>query len=110
MDVTAALTAIQRYRVTEMSSTVDNYVALMDHPEFSDYDLSSLQGARTMSFVLPAPGATLDAETLTTWAKENMATYKVPRFEIVDELPMTATGKIKKGDLIERANGLKGNQ
>ena len=28
-----------------------------------------------------------------------MATYKVPEIRVVDELPLTATGKVKKGEL-----------
>lgn len=30
------------------------------------------------------------------WCRANMATYKVPRVRIVNELPLTATGKVKK--------------
>ena len=39
------------------------------------------------------------AEELTRWCRQNMATYKVPVIRIVEELPMTATGKVKKGEL-----------
>ncbi|MDQ4118115.1 MAG: AMP-binding protein [Actinomycetota bacterium] len=42
-------------------------------------------------------------EELRRWATENMAAFKVPEFEIVDQLPMTTTGKIRKGDLFDRA-------
>lgn len=39
-------------------------------------------------------------EELVAWSKENMAAYKYPRiFEIREELPMTATGKILKREL-----------
>ena len=38
---------------------------------------------------------------LHAWAKLNMAGYKVPVVTIIDEMPMTATGKIRKGDLFE---------
>lgn len=41
----------------------------------------------------------LTAEDLRAWCTANMATYKVPFFRIVDELPMTATGKVKKEEL-----------
>lgn len=39
---------------------------------------------------------------LTAWCKETMATYKCPEIRIVDALPMTATGKVKKGELAKR--------
>jgi long-chain acyl-CoA synthetase len=39
-------------------------------------------------------------DDLVAWAKEQMASYKYPRIvEFVDELPMTATGKILKREL-----------
>jgi long-chain acyl-CoA synthetase len=39
-------------------------------------------------------------DDLVAWAKEQMAGYKYPRIvELVDELPMTATGKILKREL-----------
>lgn len=39
------------------------------------------------------------AEDLVRWCRENMATYKVPSVILVEELPMTATGKVKKEEL-----------
>jgi long-chain acyl-CoA synthetase len=35
--------------------------------------------------------------------RQNMAPYKIPRFRIVEEMPMTTTGTIKKGELLEVA-------
>jgi acyl-CoA synthetase (AMP-forming)/AMP-acid ligase II len=66
------------------------------------------RGQLPLAFVEPAPGAELDAESLTAWARQNMASYKVPRFEIVDQLPTTATGKVKKGELLELARRVAG--
>ena len=34
------------------------------------------------------------------WCRARMAVYKVPEIRIVDALPMTATGKVKKGELV----------
>ncbi len=60
-----------------------------------------------MAFVVPVPGASLDADALVAWSRENMANYKVPRhFEIVDELPANASGKVLKFELRERAKTL----
>ena len=43
-------------------------------------------------------------EHLLAWAKERMANYKVPRrVEIVDALPVNASGKVLKHELRERA-------
>ncbi len=57
-----------------------------------------------MAFVVPAPGATLAPESIVAWCRENMANYKVPRHvEIVDALPMNATGKVTKFVLREQA-------
>ena len=45
-------------------------------------------------------GASVTEEELVAWGKEQMAAYKYPRIvEFVDDLPMTATGKILKREL-----------
>ena len=60
-----------------------------------------------MAFVVPTPGASLDAEALVAWSRDNMANYKVPRFfEVVDELPANASGKVLKNDLRDRAKAV----
>jgi acyl-CoA synthetase (AMP-forming)/AMP-acid ligase II len=57
-----------------------------------------------LAFVVPVPGVTLDNESLIAWSRDNMANYKVPRrFEILDELPSNASGKVLKFELRERA-------
>ena len=46
----------------------------------------------------------LNAEDIIEWSRDQMANYKVPRaVEIVDELPLNATGKVMKDALRERA-------
>ncbi|QRY63946.1 AMP-binding protein [Gordonia sp. PDNC005] len=60
------------------------------------------KGQVPVAFVVIADGGP-DRTALDAWARENLATYKVPEIVIVDALPMTATGKIRKGDLLERA-------
>lgn len=50
-----------------------------------------------------APGAALDLETLLAFCSERLAKYKLPKsLEIVDELPRTASGKVRKAELRER--------
>ncbi|MCY1355653.1 Long-chain-fatty-acid--CoA ligase [compost metagenome] len=39
------------------------------------------------------------ADTLHAWCREQMAVYKVPEIRILPELPLTATGKVRKVEL-----------
>lgn len=56
-------------------------------------------------FVVPAPGVTVDPDALLELCRANLAEYKVPdRVEIVESLPMTAAGKIRKVELSPPAN------
>ncbi len=41
-------------------------------------------------------------EDLKSWCRENMAGYKVPEIRIVDQLPLTATGKVQKESLKDK--------
>jgi acyl-CoA synthetase (AMP-forming)/AMP-acid ligase II len=57
-----------------------------------------------MAFVVPAPGKSPTPAEVIAWCRENMANYKVPRrVEVVDALPLTASGKVMKFALRERA-------
>ncbi|MFV0475631.1 MAG: AMP-binding protein [Pikeienuella sp.] len=47
----------------------------------------------------PEKAGELDAKAIEAWCGEAMATYKRPEVRIVEELPMTATGKVKKEEL-----------
>ncbi|MEU4998632.1 AMP-binding protein [Streptomyces sp. NPDC021622] len=60
-------------------------------------------GQRPYAYVRTVEGSALTAQELREWAAGAMATYKVPGIELLDELPLTATGKIKKTELAERA-------
>lgn len=52
------------------------------------------------AFVVARPETSLTAEELAGWSRENMANYKVPRiFELVDDLPRNASGKVLKTTL-----------
>ena len=60
-------------------------------------------GEDTRAFVVRAEGATLDAEALEAWARERLASNKVPRsYRFVAELPRNALGKVLKRELRER--------
>jgi long-chain acyl-CoA synthetase len=54
-------------------------------------------GQEVRALVVPAFNQPLAAEMLRTWARERLAGFKCPRLiEIVDELPRTPTGKIRR--------------
>ena len=57
-----------------------------------------------MAFVVPRPGASVEESELIAWSRERMANYKVPRrVEILDALPLNASGKVLKIDLRQLA-------
>ncbi|MGX7727838.1 long-chain-fatty-acid--CoA ligase [Rhodococcus sp. 2H158] len=80
---------------------------LLTHPEVSLAAVIGVpheeHGEEIKAFVIPTPDSTLDPDTLRAWCKEQFASYKYPRIiEVVDSLPMTSTGKIRKRDLAKR--------
>ncbi|MCA1512608.1 AMP-binding protein [Bradyrhizobium sp. NBAIM01] len=50
-DAVGAMAAIDKYKVTMTAMPVDSAVEMMDHPRWSEFDLSSLQQVRVVSFV-----------------------------------------------------------
>lgn len=52
-----------------------------------------------VAFVVLKPGGAETADSLQAWCREAMAVYKVPQIRLLDSLPMTATGKVKKNEL-----------
>jgi acyl-CoA synthetase (AMP-forming)/AMP-acid ligase II len=56
-----------------------------------------------MAFVVPRPGHVVEPDALIAWCREQMANYKAPRFvEIIDALPLNASGKVLKYELRAR--------
>jgi len=52
------------------------------------------------AFLLLRPGRTIEESALKEWCRERLAAYKVPvHMRIVDDLPRTAAGKVRKPDL-----------
>lgn len=79
---------------------------LMTHPDVSLAAVVGVphesHGEEVKAFVIRHEGATLTEEELVAWGKEQMASYKYPRIvTFVDALPMTATGKILKRELVD---------
>jgi fatty-acyl-CoA synthase len=71
------------------------------HPKILDISVvgvpDPLLGETVMAFVIPRPGQTLTAEEVVEFARGKIANFKVPRYvEIVDQFPMTGSGKVQK--------------
>jgi fatty-acyl-CoA synthase len=58
-----------------------------------------------MAWVRLRPGAAaLTAESLRKFCRGQLAHYKIPRYvHIVDDFPMTVTGKVRKVEMRERS-------
>jgi acyl-CoA synthetase (AMP-forming)/AMP-acid ligase II len=78
--------------------------ALDQHPEIYDvavFGIPSEQwGEAVHATVVRAPGSSLTAEEVTAFARQHLASYKVPRsVEFTAELPRTGSGKLLKRQL-----------
>jgi acyl-CoA synthetase (AMP-forming)/AMP-acid ligase II len=63
-----------------------------------------LRGEVPVAFVVPAAGTAIAPDAVLTWAKRNIASYKVPRqVHVVGALPLNANGKVMKDVLRQRA-------
>jgi len=61
-------------------------------------------GEEVKAFVVRAAGASITEAELVAWCRQNLAAYKYPRIvEFAGSLPMTATGKVLKRELIKLA-------
>lgn len=61
-------------------------------------------GEVVIAYVVPKKGTELNSEGILEHCKRSIANYKVPRHvEIVEELPRTASGKVQKYVLRDRA-------
>jgi fatty-acyl-CoA synthase len=82
---------------------------LYTHPDILDAQVIGVPDAKygeeLMVWVHLRPGAsTLTAESLQSFCSGRLAHYKIPRYvHIVDEFPMTVTGKVRKVEMRQRA-------
>jgi acyl-CoA synthetase (AMP-forming)/AMP-acid ligase II len=81
---------------------------MLEHPDLAQVAIVGVPDARMgevgMAFVVPTVGHEVDPDDVLAWAREHMANYKVPRhLEVVDALPLNASGKVLKFELRERA-------
>lgn len=46
--------------------------------------------------LVPEARSRVGADDLLAWCRDHMATYKIPRIEVIDEMPLAPTGKVSK--------------
>jgi fatty-acyl-CoA synthase len=81
---------------------------LYTHPDIRDVQVigvpDQLRGEEVMAWVVARPGAALTSDEVKSYCKGKIAHFKIPRYvELVDEFPMTVTGKVQKYKLREAA-------
>jgi fatty-acyl-CoA synthase len=87
---------------------------LYTHPDILDAQVIGVPDARygeeLCAWVRLRPGAPeLTAEALRDYAAGKLAHYKIPRYvHLVEEFPMTVTGKVRKVEMRERSVQLLG--
>ena len=83
---------------------------MLAHPGISQVAVVGVPDTRMgevgVAFVVPRPGAAIDDTELIAWCRDQMANYKVPRrVEVIDALPLNASGKVLKYELRARVGG-----
>ena len=81
---------------------------LLDHPDVAQAAVVGVPDERMgevgYAFVVLRPGAAASADEIKQWARGHMANYKAPAtVEVVDALPLNASGKVLKFELRDRA-------
>ena len=87
---------------------------LYTHPDILDAQVIGVPdpayGEELMAWIRMRPGAAaLTAASLREFCSGQLAHYKIPRYvHVVDEFPMTVTGKVRKVEMRERAREILG--
>ncbi|UAL45492.1 AMP-binding protein [Sutcliffiella horikoshii] len=81
---------------------------LYSHPKIFDVQIVGVPdekfGEQVAAFIKVKPGESLDSQEVKDYCTGKISKYKIPYYvEIVDEYPMTASGKIQKFKLREHA-------
>ena len=89
-----------------MSGGVNVYAAevetaLESHPAVGQAAVLGLPdphwGERVVAVLRPASGVSVDPAEIEAYLRERLAPYKVPKqWEVVDDLPVTPYGKVRK--------------
>ena len=63
-----------------------------------------VRGQTPIAFVTVLASAkdSVSAQSLDAFCRERLAVYKIPEIRIVEALPMTATGKVRKEELAKQ--------
>jgi acyl-CoA synthetase (AMP-forming)/AMP-acid ligase II len=78
---------------------VESYINLMDDIKQSLVHSKSnpVYGEIPVAKILMQPGANFNKKALITHLRRYLSAYKIPiLFEVVDQLPLTASGKLKR--------------
>ncbi|WP_066367275.1 acyl-CoA synthetase [Herbidospora mongoliensis] len=112
MDAEGHLTIVDRVKDMYISGGENVYPAevegvLFTHPAVAEAAVVGMPdqkwGEAGRAFVVLRPGAVVDPGELADFLRTRLAKYKIPaRFEIVDSLPRTGSGKIRKTELRDR--------
>lgn len=98
----------------ENISTIEVESALFQHPAVLEAAVGACPdpkwGERPLAFVALKPGMQLSEQDLLGFARTRLAGFKIPSAIVFGELPKTATGKIKKFELRERARLFQGEE
>ncbi|MEA3238482.1 MAG: hypothetical protein U9Q94_01655, partial [Candidatus Bipolaricaulota bacterium] len=66
-----------------------------------------VMGEVAVAYIIPREGMTIDSQEIVDYCAGEIANFKVPRYvAIVDEFPMTQSGKIQKFHLQEKTKDL----
>jgi fatty-acyl-CoA synthase len=81
---------------------------LYTHPDIEDVQAIGVPdekyGEELMVWIKPKPGASFDAESVREFCSGKIAHFKIPRYvKVVDDFPMTVTGKIRKVEMRENS-------
>jgi acyl-coenzyme A synthetase/AMP-(fatty) acid ligase len=81
---------------------------LLEHPGLAEAVVVGVPDAdgldKPVAYVVPRPGGTVDPDEVVAFCRAGLAAFKRPReVVVVTELPRTATGKIQRFRLRERA-------
>ncbi len=78
------------------------------HPRIADVAVIGVPDDRlgevAQAFVVLKPGPSIEPAEIIEWSRGEMANFKAPRFvELLDALPLNATGKVEKNELRARS-------
>ena len=81
---------------------------LYTHPDVADVQVIGVPderyGEEVMAWVILREGATIEPDELREYCRGRIAHYKIPRYvKVVEDFPMTITGKVQKFRMREKA-------